>query len=1127
MPDAHRRVGRPVPLHDGLAKVTGKAVYTHDFERPDMLHAAVVRSPWPHAEILGVDVSAALAAPGVRAVVTGFHDVERAFLNYGPAFADRFPLARDRVRFVGEEVAAVAADTLAEARAAAALIEVRYQPLPAAMTVHESLQDGAPHIHLRDNLPPNVAQESQAVFGEVDAAFQRAHLVLDDVFEHGLVAPVCMETNGAVASFDAETSEMDIWAPTQAPFFVRKEIAHILGLERDQVRVRPVVIGGGFGGKSQCPEPIGIAALLSMKAKRPVKLVLTRREEFLSGKTDHGKTMRVRSAFAEDGTVLARHTEFLVDNGAYTHMGPAYISAVRQRTCNLYRVGSAGFDGKLVHTNKVSGGSYRGMGAPQIIWAIESQIEQAARRLGKDSLGYRMEIANQPGDETPLGWKIGTCALAECLAEAGRRIGWEAHRRSRPANRGIGFAAMINPSVGVLYPEGNFANVSLQLTEQGRLLLGTQAADAGTGQNTVLAQMAAERLGCDDALIDVVHMDTELAPDDLGSAASRVTFVTGAAALDAGARFDKLLKTRLAERWDVTPDEVMLEADWVHCRGDNARRLPLAKVYELEGDLRVEGHHEIDLPRPDPKTGYGHYAATYGFGAQAVEIEVDPGTGHVRVLKVVVVQDIGRVINPLTLEGQMHGGIVQGIGMALNEDLVIDHGQPVNATMVNYRVPRMVEAPAIECHFIETNDPTGPLGAKAGGEHSINPTIGAIANAITDATGLYLKSLPMTPQKVLDALSEGAGPRPARKAWKRPFNAEVAAVRALYPSTVFPLAKKLGAKFSKGRKKVESFEYRRATSVDEALALLNLQAGRAMVVAGGTDLYVGTRQGIYAPARVVDINAIEALRTIEMNAGTTRIGAGVTLSEIIEHEALRARHPSLCEGAELIATTQIRNVATLAGDLCQEKRCWFFRSAFPCYKFGGMTCPCYAVTGDNRHHSIKGARRCAAPCIADAAPILNALDAAVEIVGPGGLRSIPLAGFYTWSGETVVAPGELITAVTIPHAGAGAATSEVFEKYAQWQGDFAEASVAIWLAWDQGRLTTARVAFGGVSPLPERSAAVERALLAGGTSNEALRAAAEQAVHGALPLRDNRSKVDLLVNLTERAARRALDRGPG
>jgi CO/xanthine dehydrogenase Mo-binding subunit/CO/xanthine dehydrogenase FAD-binding subunit len=1117
-----KRIGRAVPLDDGLEKASGTAVYTHDFELEGMLHAAVVRSPWPHAEVLDVDASAAFAAPGVQAVVSGFHDVERAFLNYGPVYADRYPLARDRVRFVGEEVVAVAADTLAQARAAVALIKVSYRQLPAALNVDQALANDAPSIHQRENLPRNVAQVSKATFGDLDDAFAKAHLVLDEVYEHGLIAPVCMETNGAVASFDETSGTIDIWAPTQAPFFVRKEIAHILGLERDQVRVRAIVIGGGFGGKSQCPEPIGIAALLSQKAKRPVKLTLTRQEEFISGKTDHGKRMRVRSAFAKDGTVLGRHTEVHVDNGAYTHMGPAYISGVRQRTCNLYRVGAAGFDGKLVHTNKVSGGSYRGMGAPQIIWAIESQVEQAARALGKDSLEYRMEIANRPGDETPLGWKIGTCALRECLAEAGRLIGWEAHKRERQPNRGIGFASMINPSVGVLYPEGNFANVSLELTPEGRLLLGTQASDCGTGQNTVLAQMAAEALDVDDALIDVVHMDTELAPDDLGSAASRVTFVTGAAAVNSGRLLGAAIRTRLAEHWDVEPDEIALDDGWVSVSSNNARRLSWKELYALKGSLRVEGHHEIDLPRPDPQTGYGHYAATYGFGAQAAEVEVDPGTGHVRVLKVVVVQDIGRVINPLTLEGQMHGGIVQGIGMALNEELVMDHGQPVNATLVNYRVPRMVEAPEIECVFLETNDPTGPYGAKAGGEHSINPAAAAISNAISDATDLFLTTLPMTPQRILNGLAQHEASKPATKPWKRPFNVEVAAVRAMYPSTVFPLAKKLGAKVSKGRSKVDSFDYLRADSVEQALDQLNSGKGRAMVLAGGTDLYVGTRQGIYAPSRVVDVNGIDALRAITVTAQETRIGGAVTLSEILAHEELRKHHPSLVEGTALIATTQVRNVATLAGDLCQEKRCWFFRSAFPCYKFGGISCPCYAVVGDNRHHSIKGARRCAAPCVADAAPILNALDARVHIIGPMGTRTVPLSEFYTWSGETVVAAGELIETVTIPSPQFD--VTQVFEKYAQWRGDFAEASVAVRLGWQANDLREARVAFGSVSPLPARATNVEQALLKGGLSARSVREAAEHSVHGALPLRDNASKVNLLINLTERALNRAIEK---
>jgi CO/xanthine dehydrogenase FAD-binding subunit len=627
-------------------------------------------------------------------------------------------------------------------------------------------------------------------------------------------------------------------------------------------------------------------------------------------------------------------------------------------------------------------------------------------------------------------------------------------------------------------------------------------------------------LDCDDALIDVIHMDTEIAPDDLGSAASRVTFVTGSAAVDAGRRFRDAVSQRMSLRWNVSADEIALDDAGVSCGSVADKQLPWREVYELEGALRVEGHHEIDLPRPDPVTGYGHYAATYGFGAQAVEVEVDPGTGHVRVVKVVVVQDIGRVINPLSLEGQMHGGIVQGIGMALREELVFDHGQPVNATMVNYRVPRIYDTPEIECHFIETNDPTGPHGAKAGGEHSINPLIAALGNAVTDATGLYLTSLPMTPQKVLSGLAERAGTEPDTKAWKRPFNAEVAAVRALYPSIVFPALKKIGAKLGNRRPKVVSFDYQIADSVEHALELLQVEDGRAMVVAGGTDVYVGTRQGIYAPSRVVDVNEIEALRSIVVEAHQTRIGAAVTLSELFAHETVRVRHGALHEGAALIATKQVRNVATLVGDLCQEKRCWFFRSAFPCYKFGGASCPCYAVVGDNRHHSIMGARRCAAPCVADAAPILHALDARIVIAGVTGRRSVSLDEFYTWSGETVVGKSELVVEVVVPHP--EFRTTQVFEKYAQWRGDFAEASVAVRLGWNDNKLTDARVAFGAISPLPERSKAVERALLTSDLSEAAVRDAAVQAVHGALPLRDNRSKVTLLINLTERAVNRAL-----
>jgi len=1109
-------IGQPQPQLEGPDKVTGRAQYPHDMTLPNMLHGAILRSPHPHARIVSVDLSKARAMPGVVAAISGGDFSELKYVNAGPAFADRYAMARDKVRFVGEEVAAVAAETPALAAAAMAAVDIEYELLKPVFYAEDALAPGAPEIHKKPNLATNVAQESVADFGGVEQAFKDAAHVFEAEFEHGIVAPICLETNGVLANF--ADGELTLWAPSQAPFFVRKEIAHVLELPLENVHVRSVVIGGGFGGKSQAPEPIAIAAMLSIKAQRPVKILLNRQEEFLSGKSDHAKKMRVRSAVAADGTILGRHTSFWVDNGAYTHMGPAYISAVRQRTCNLYRVGAAGFDGKLVHTNKVSGGSYRGMGAPQIIWAIETQIDEIAEQLGKDKLAYRIEIANQPGDTTPMGWEISTCALAECLIEAGRRIGWEEKKNSMLPNRGIGFAAMINPSVGVLYAEGNFACVSVDLLNCGRLRVGTQSADCGTSQNTVMGQFVAEELGLKVEQIDVLHMDTDETPPDLGSAASRVTFVSGNAAIKTAKSFRAELKARLAERWDVPADEIDFVDGIASYREDNLRRLTLAEIAAELGPFRVEDRHDIEMPRADPKTGYGHYAATYGFGAQAVEVEIDPVTGHVSVLKVVVVQDIGRVINPLALEGQMHGGIVQGIGMALSEEVVFENGAPVNASLITYKAPRIQDTPEIETAFVETNDPTGPYGAKAGGEHSINPTPAAIANAIAQATGTRFRRLPITSADVL----QSAKTRPPLdlKSWKRPYNLEIASARALYPSVLFPGLQKLGAKVGRKRIVKPTYDYVQPKDLKAALRELAQPGRKAKAIAGGTDLQVGIRQGIYDPDVVVDIAGLQELRGIEMADDEVTIGAAMTIAEITASNELRAVFPILCDGLAKIATNQIRNVATLAGDLSQEKRCWFFRNGAQCFKAGGMSCPCYAVLGDNRHHSILGAARCAAPCVADAAPILTALNASVEITGSDGVRRVPMTAFYRWSGETVVRPDELIRSIVVPRT--AYRHTQTFEKSAGWDGDFADASAAVNLAWDGPRLVSASISLGAVSPLPIRATETEKALVASNLSDTAIRSAAEKTVHGALPLSDNAHKADLVVNLTERAIHRCL-----
>ncbi|MEN9885873.1 MAG: hypothetical protein RL758_451, partial [Pseudomonadota bacterium] len=686
--------------------------------------------------------------------------------------------------------------------------------------------------------------------------------------------------------------------------------------------------------------------------------------------------------------------------------------------------------------------------------------------------------------------------------------------------RGVGVAAMINPSVGILYAEGNFANVSLELRLDGRFLLATQNADCGTWQNTTLAQFVAQTLDLDVSAIDVLHMDTEEAPDDLGSAASRVTFMAGAAAIDASNHLMALVCERLVSLRALKSEDIRFVDDGVQI-GDG-QHLSWTEVAAITGTLKVNGHHKLDQPYPDPKTGYGNYSATYAFGAQAVEVEVDPETGQVRVLKVVSVQDVGRVINQASLDGQMHGGIVQGIGMALSEELVFDHGRPVNTSLINYRVPRIFETTDIETAYIETNDPRGPLGAKSSGEVSINPTVAAIANAVAHATGIRFRSLPITPHKVLAALRRKHKSQPQLRAWMRPYNLEVATARSLYPRGLFSAMQKLGETFSQPKPRVSTWDYARANDVQHALQLLRTPDRRTKLMAGGTDMLPGIRQGVYAPDLLVDISRLQGLREIAIQEHIVQIGAAVTLHQLTEHDHLRAIFPGLCEAADLIATRQIRNVATVAGDLSQEKRCWFFRSASPCYKNGGVSCPCYAVMGDSRHHAIMGAGRCAAPCVADLAPALTALDAQVLVQGLGSARRISMANFYRWSGETTVGQHEIIVAIEIPRV---SNTTQAYEKYAQWRGDFPEASAGVRLVWSGDRLDAVRISLGGVSPLPMRAVHSERALIAcaSALTDGVIEHAARKAVYGALPLRDNASKVEMVIAVTSRALRRARD----
>jgi len=1114
-----REVGQRRPQAGIEARVRGGSIYTHDISLPGMLYGAILRSPHAHARIVSIDVSEARSLAGVHAVITAEHFGDRRYYHLGGTYSDRTPLAKDKVRFWGEEIAAIAADTLEIAERACSLIAVEYEVLPAAFSPEDALHANAAEIHGAENAPGgrNVAIRFAADYGDANAANAKPSFVLEDEFRHGIVAPCCMETNGTVASFDSENETLQLWTATQAPYFIRKEVAHVTGMDEKKVRIRSVEVGGGFGGKSKVCEQEALAAMLSIKARRPVKITLNRRDEFVSGKTDHAKRIRIRTTVSEDGRILNRNVSVQIDNGAYTAYAPTYVGASRQRTTCLYRIESAHYDCELVYTNKVPGGQYRGMGAPHTIWAIESHMDEIAARLNIDPLAYRISQANQPGDVTPLKWRISTCGLTDCLREAGRMIGWDEKRSHSKPLHGVGVASMIHPSGGVIYQEGNFSNTRIELTAEGGVVVHTQTADAGTWQNTTLAQVAAEALGVPTTDVVVSHMDTDLAPADLGSAASRVTFVTGNATRIAAQNLKTTILASLSRQWNCGVEDITIENGIARQANEPDRAADLRDIAKLTGPLEAEGFFTTPGERPDPKTGEGNYAATYVFGAQTAEVSVDRKTGKITVLRMAVAQDVGRALNPTAVEGQIYGGVLQGIGMALQEEMVFEEGRPVNASFLDYAVPRIGSAPKIDISLVETNDPLGPYGAKAGAEPTINATIAAVANAVFHATGIRFKELPMSPDRVLAALEEKEGSKPALKPWKRAYNAEVAAVRAMYPGVVFPALRKVGTKFARVPEKAKKPRIVVPASVGELLEHLANKDIKSRIVAGGTDMFVGLKQGIYDPDQLLDISRLSVLRGISVRQGevpSLRIGAASTLDTVARDETVARHFPSLVKCINAIATPQIRRVATMAGDLCQEKRCWFFRSAFPCYKLGGATCPCFAVLGDNRHHSINGAKRCAAPNPSDLAPLLSSLDARAIVAGRSGERSVPIDGLYLWSGLTKVGKDEVMTAIEIPIV---EDATFAFEKFNLRQGDFAEASVAVRAEWTGQSVRALRIFAGAVSPMPLRAAKTEALLTGSALAPDVVAAAAATIVEGSLPLEDNQYKVPLLINLTEQA----------
>lgn len=747
-------IGRRVPKYDSLEKVSGSAQYLIDLKLPGMLYGKILRSRHAHAKILKIDTTRAEALEGVVAVITAkdTHKIKFGFMK------DNLPL-KDKVTLSHrDEIAAVAAIDEHVASRAIELIEVEYEKFTPVFDAMEAIGDGAPQLH--EEAPKNVANIPFSFkAGDTEAAFSRVDAVcVEDTFSVHFMTHTALGTMGALASYDSN-GMITMWANTQAPFMYQRDIAEALGIPGDRVRVIQPFIGGAFGrGMDLYPIDV-IAALLSMKTGRPVKILLSREEDFAFSPTRQPAIFKLKTAASKDGKLLARKVEVFLDVGAYVSWGAFDARVMMATASGQYRIENVQFDAWPIYTNNPSSGTMRGAGNPQINFAIESQMDVLAEKLGLDPLELRLRNVNRSGDITTQGMRITSCAMEETLRLAAGEIGWKGSH-SEGKKRGIGFSTLFHVAGGARVYRSDGCGAMVKIDDFGKVTVFTGMSEIGTGSDTSITQIVAEELGIPLSRIELVNKDTALKPWDVGTHASRATFMGGNAALRA-ARDAKKQLLRLAGK-ELGEDQSNLEIKGgeIFSVSDPRKKINYAKLIRRshfkQGGTMITSSSFFDPPTEmsDPKTFLGNISMAYGFGTQAVLAEVDEETGKIDVLKVIAVHDGGRILNPNGAEGQIQGGIVMSLSYAMVEQLLLDEGMVMNPSFADYKILTSMEIPEIRVKFVGEPDASGPFGAKGLGEHGCIPTPAALANAVYDAVGVRLYELPLSPDRILDAISK-------------------------------------------------------------------------------------------------------------------------------------------------------------------------------------------------------------------------------------------------------------------------------------------------------------------------------------------------------------------------------------
>ena len=751
-------IRKGAPRIDAIPKVSGEAQYTVDLKMPGLAAGKILRSPHAHARIRSIDTSAAKALNGVLAVITA-EDVPDNKFSFYDFLKDKHILCTDKVRYVGDEVAAVAAVDEDTAEAALELIKVDYEPLPAVLELDEAMQDGAPLVH--EDKETNSTWSVQRLFGDPDKALAECDHVVEGTYVTHQVAHCCLEVSNCIAKWD-KSGKLTIWTNAQAPHTQRQEVARVLGIPRQKVRIINSTMGGGFGSKLVMDMKLPIAAVLSRITGRPIRIVNTRSEEFTTAKTRYPYKLELKTGATKDGRILVRDLKLTGDAGAYHDKGPATINFSSMMFGTLYDVPNIRFSAELVYTNKEMGTAFRGFGNPQVTFATESQLDELAEKIGMDPLELRRKNANRPNTTTACGAEIDGCAMAECMEIAAEGIGWQEKRGKSGRLRGIGLANMVHTGGGGRFYGYNSSEAMIKLSDEGMVTLITSALDMGQGAHTAMAQIAAEELGVKLSDINVLSHDTELTPYDLGSWGSRATFMNGNAVLAAAKDAKASLVAAAAEMLEVDPAEILVEQSKVWVKGSNETH-DLSEVVDHTVNVHGEpisgiGRFVDHLPEGYTiPTAFAKNIPNFSFGTQAVEVEVDPETGQIHVLKVIAAHETGTTINQTMAEGQLEGAIAQGIGFALMERIVHDEsGRVVNDRFLDYKIPNIGDMPEVEAYCVESIGTNGPFGAKGIGEPALVPTAPAIANAVYDAIGVRLHEVPMTREQVLKALKEQA-----------------------------------------------------------------------------------------------------------------------------------------------------------------------------------------------------------------------------------------------------------------------------------------------------------------------------------------------------------------------------------